>query len=276
MVVRRKYKSRVAPAVADEPVAAAPASPVAPGAMNRADGANPLQRAHEALQHAENLQRQRQHRQNIGLAEPQRSEAELRAIDQFVESIPNLSDHQRRFLRSHPTLMTSPYDQLMAHAITLAKHAGIEPDTDAMDRAILVGVQRDLEHHRALSALTSSAARPTPQNAAPHVGVDQHVADLNTEAAQHMVGNQQPAPSAPPLPKRRSMPMSAPVSRDYVSVSGRPALDNHLTAEERQIARNSFGDPHMSDAEKELLYMRNRNKYRAAKADGSYSDQGRG
>ena len=70
--------------------------------------------------------------------------------------------------------------------------------------------------------------------------------------------------------------MSAPVSRDYVSVSGRPHESNTLTADERQIARNSFGDPHMSDAEKELIYLKNRNRYRAAKADGSYSDQGRG
>jgi hypothetical protein len=275
MVVRRKYKSRVAPTVADEPVAAAPAPPDAPGPATDADDANPFQHALEAQQHAEALQHQHQHRQSIGLAEPARSEAELRAIDQFVESIPNISDHQRRFLRSHPTLMTSPYDQLMAHAITLAKHAGIEPDTDAMDRAILVGVQRDLEHHRALSALTSSAGRPTPQNAALHEDIDQHVTDLQAEAEQHMAEHR-PAPSAPPLPKRRSMPMSAPVSRDYVSVSGRPRESNTLTADERQIAHNSFSDPRMSNEQKEYLYLKNRQKLHRMRDSGEYSEQGRG
>ena len=153
MVTRRKYRARPDPPdQTNVGVVPAQGPPVAPGPATDADGASPFQRAHEALQHAEALQQQHRHRQQIGLAEPARSEAELRAIDQFVESIPNISDHQRRFLRSHPTLMTSPYDELMGHAILVARHAGIKPDTDAMDRAILVGVQRDLEHHRALSA----------------------------------------------------------------------------------------------------------------------------
>jgi hypothetical protein len=276
MVTRRKYKSRVAPAVADEPVTAAPASPDAPGAMNGADDANPFLRAHEALQHAESLQRQHQHRQSIGLAEPARSEAELRAIDQFVESIPNLSAHQRRFLRSHPTLMTSPYDDLMRHAILVARHAGIADDTPQMDHAILAGVARDIEHHRHLQALTSADARPTPQNAAMHADIDQHVADLESEAEQHMAAHR-PAPVAPPPPpKRRTMPMSAPVSRDFVSVTGRPRQDNTLTADERQIAHNSFSDPHMSNEQKEYLYLKNRQKLHRMRESGEYSEQGRG
>jgi len=275
LTVRRKYKSRVAPVVADEPVAAAPASPVASAATDNGDGANPLQRALEAQAHAESLQRQHQHRQNIGLAEPARSEAELRAIDQFVESIPNISDHQRRFLKAHPSLMKEPYRDLVPHAITVARHAGIADDTPQMDAAILSGVARDIEHHRALSSLTSASARPTPENA----DIDQHVAALDGEAGVHFAAHQaehRPAPVAPPPPPRRSMPMTAPVSRAVQSVSGRPALDNHLTAEERQIAHNSFSDPSMSNAQKELMYLRNRQKLHRMREDGSYSEQGRG
>jgi hypothetical protein len=274
MVVRRKYKSRVAPALAEEAVAAAPAPPVAPGPVTDGDGASPLQRALEAQQHAESLQQQHTHRQHIGLPEPPVSPAERQAIDAYVDGVPNLTDHQKRFLKSHPTLLREPYTDLVQHAVMVARHAGIADDTPQMDNAILAGVARDIEHHRHLSQLTSASARPTPENAQMHHDVNRHAADLQAEAEQHLAEHQ-PAPSAPPLPpKRKSLPMSAPVSRDYPSVTGRPHESNTLSPAERDIARNSFGDPNMSNHEKELLYLRNRNKYRQAKADGSYSSQG--
>jgi hypothetical protein len=72
--------------------------------------------------------------------------------------------------------------------------------------------------------------------------------------------------------------MSAPVSRDAPAVSGHRQAPgwNTLTAAEREIAHNSFGDPNMSNEQKELLYLRNRQKYQKMRADGSYSDQGHG
>jgi hypothetical protein len=271
MVVRRKYKSRPDPVVTDEPVAAAQAPPVAPGP---AGDVSPLQQAIAAQAHAESLQQQHAHRQQIGLPEPPISPPERQAIDQHVDAIPNLTDHQKRFLKAHPSLMKSPYVDLMRHAIMVARHAGIADDTPQMDAAILSGVARDIEHHRHLSQLTSASARPTPENAQMHDDASQAAVELAREAEQHLAEHQ-PAPSAPPpSPPRRSYPVSAPVSRDAPEVSGRPALNNHLTAEERLIARNSFSDPNMSNHEKELLYLRNRNKYRQAKADGSYSSQG--
>lgn len=51
------------------------------------------------------------------------------------------------------------------------------------------------------------------------------------------------------------------------------SADNTLSAEERDIARRSFSDPNMTNAQKEYLYLQNRNRYRAMKADGSYSGQ---
>ena len=69
--------------------------------------------------------------------------------------------------------------------------------------------------------------------------------------------------------------MSAPVTRNIPSATGRrPEGSNRLSAEEADIARRSFGDPNMTVAQKELLYLRNREKYRQMKADGRYSDQG--
>jgi hypothetical protein len=274
MVVRRKYKA--APVVADEPLAAAPAPPAAPGP---AGDVSPLQQAIAAQAHAEALQHQHMQRAQVGLPEPPISPAERQAIDQYVDSIPNLTDHQKRFLKAHPSLMKEPYVGLVPHAVMVARHAGIADDADAMDHAILAGVVRDIEHHRHLQALTSASVRPTPENAQMHEDTSQAADELAREAEMHMAEHP-PAPSAPPPPplppKRKSMPMSAPVSRDYPSTSGRPHESNTLSPAEREIARNSFGDPNMSNAERELLYLRNRNKYRQAKADGSYSSQGNG
>ena len=88
------------------------------------------------------------------------------------------------------------------------------------------------------------------------------------------------APAAAPAPaaqQRRSLPMSAPVSRNIPSASGRRPDNNTLSPEERDIARRSFidhpGQPNLTDAQ---IYWRNREKYRRMKADGSYSDQGGG
>ncbi len=68
--------------------------------------------------------------------------------------------------------------------------------------------------------------------------------------------------------------MSAPVSRHVPGNSGyRAPQNNHLTAEEVAIARNSFTDHNMSNAEKELMYLRNREKLKAKRADGSYSER---
>ena len=71
--------------------------------------------------------------------------------------------------------------------------------------------------------------------------------------------------------------MTAPVSRDAPMVGGgqrQPSGWNTLSAAERQIAHNSFTDPMMSNQQKELLYLRNRQKLHSMRADGSYSEQG--
>jgi hypothetical protein len=50
-----------------------------------------------------------------------------------------------------------------------------------------------------------------------------------------------------------------------------------LTEEERQIARASIVDrpdmPPLTNAQKEYLYWKNREKYRGMVADGTYSEQ---
>lgn len=85
-----------------------------------------------------------------------------------------------------------------------------------------------------------------------------------------------PAPSPEPQPQpqnqRRSIPMTAPVSRDVPTPSGQRAASSKitLTAEERQIARTSFTDDNMTNEQKELLYARNKAKLIKMRANGEY------
>jgi hypothetical protein len=105
--------------------------------------------------------------------------------------------------------LTEPYHHSMRHAYHLALNAGVPDDSPEMDHAILQGVARDIEHHRALSALTSADSRPTAQNHQTHQDAHQAADELAREAEMHLAA-EQPVPAAAP-PQRRSIPVSAPV-----------------------------------------------------------------
>jgi len=81
------------------------------------------------------------------------------------------------------------------------------------------------------------------------------------------------APATPSAqPQRRSIPMSAPVSRDAPTYSGqKPASTTMtLTEEERRIARTSYSAPDMTDAQKEYAYAKNKQKLQRLRANGEY------
>ena len=121
MATRRKYKARAGHVPADVNVAAAPAPapPIAPAPAPKGVGASPLQRALEAQRHAEALQHQHGLRQ-AGLAEPPIDATTRQAVDAHIDAIPGLTDHKKRFLKSHPSLLQAPYLQLMQHAYMVA------------------------------------------------------------------------------------------------------------------------------------------------------------
>lgn len=81
-------------------------------------------------------------------------------------------------------------------------------------------------------------------------------------------------PQAAPQPQRRSMPVSAPVSRDVPTATGARPGSVTLTEEERKIARISILDrpdmPNMTNEQKEYLYAQNKRKLHAMRANGSY------
>jgi hypothetical protein len=269
---RRRYKSDPpAVNVAVAPAPAPPAAPDMPAGPSPGVEDNPLQRALEAQQHAESLQHQHAQRQRIGLPEPELDPQRRQHVEAHIDSM-GLSAHKARFLKSHPSLLSPPYNRSMANAYHLALHAGVADDTVAMDHAILAGVSRDIEHHRALSQLTAADARPTPENHAMHHDVSESADALMREAEAHLA-EYQPEPAASPPAKRRSIPMSAPVSRDIPGASGqRIDNGNTLRADERQIARVSF--PHLSPPQAEYAYLQNKKRMMAMKADGRIQGDG--
>jgi hypothetical protein len=79
---------------------------------------------------------------------------------------------------------------------------------------------------------------------------------------------------AAPEPQRqtqRSMPVSAPVSRDVPGPSGQRTTNRiTLSPEERDIARKSFTATDMTDEQKERLYAMNKQKLHKLRANGEY------
>jgi hypothetical protein len=111
-----------------------------------------------------------------------------------------------------------------------------------------------------------------------HMGTPRYL-----EALEGQLGlRQAPSPTTPdppPQPQKRSMPVSAPVSRDVPTPTGQRQSSNKmtLTPEEVAIARASIVDrPDMApltNAQKEYIYAQNKRKYQQMKANGSYSEQ---
>jgi hypothetical protein len=73
-------------------------------------------------------------------------------------------------------------------------------------------------------------------------------------------------------PQRRSMPVSAPVSRDVPTASGQRQSSSKITLspDEVAIARSSFTASDMTNAQKELLYAQNKRKLQTMRANGQY------
>jgi hypothetical protein len=119
---------------------------------------------------------------------------------------------------------------------------GIADDTPGMTEAILSGLKREREHA--------------------------------VEQARAVV--EAPAPAAP---RRPSVRVSAPVSREAPMPSGKRREDTTvtLTPEDVDMAHRSFVDrpdmPRMSNAEKEYSYWLQKKRYLGMKASGEYSEQ---
>jgi hypothetical protein len=131
-----------------------------------------------------------------------------------------------------------------------------------------------LEHRRKLREAPPAETDPRPvydrKATAGAWALEREAEELQRE---DMWAQREPTP---PPAKRRSIPYTAPVSRDVPSVStGRPAsLGNTVTLSpaEREIARKSFTDPSMSDEAKERSYAMQKLRMLCLRADGTLNE----
>lgn len=280
MATRRKYRQplrfrdggavplaeQVDPPTVDDapPALAAEPEPIAAAIAPEPEHAasledNALWRAAQAAQRAEELAR-----------DP--FAARRAEIDRHVDNLQGLTEHKRRFLKSHPEVLLDPVlGQTMSRVYDQSLSAGIVDDTPDMDRALIEGMQREIMAQRLQVAQRDPDVERLDREAATIR------ADMGMGLPPPLPLAPPPAPAAP-MP-RRNIPMSAPVSRDIPSATGgriaRDARSVTLTPAEREIARNSFSDPRMTNAEKELLYAQNKLKLRRMRADGSYPERER-
>jgi hypothetical protein len=84
-----------------------------------------------------------------------------------------------------------------------------------------------------------------------------------------------PEPALAPTPARRSIPLSAPVSRDVPTASGRRMSEIGnitLSPAEREIARNSFAAPDLTNEQKERMYAEAKHRMLAMREAGTLNE----
>ena len=260
MVTRRKYRTPAAPAapvVADEPVAAAPASSVAPGPA--ADGRCQLAKAlagPAARRGASTAACSIGSRSVAGTG----GRCEQRAmVDQHVDGIPPFRSLGDGFYGASDVDDGAVPASMMFATTVRSPAAGIADNTVADGRGDPLALaaaehpppsQQLSQHPRTADVgerCDASGRRPGRRRSGTR-------GEATYGRAPARAGRAAP----PPSPKRRSMPMSAPVSRDYVGVSGRPFESNSLSRDERDIARSSF--PHLPAPEAEYEYLKNKRR----------------
>ncbi|RXH15223.1 hypothetical protein [Bradyrhizobium guangzhouense] len=234
---------------------------------------DPLRKALEGQRQAEELQRQQAQ--------------EPLTVAQYVDSLPGLTDHKRQFLKANPEMLNGERRDVMSQAYMEAMQAGFQDDTPELDRFLVDTVRAEMTaRHQRLAEAARAAMKPPPRL---HTeSVEQVAAQLDAEIAAYraidQVNASTPAALAAHLPlpvqssRSQRMPLTAPVSRDAPTLSGQRAASSGmtLTPEERFIARNSFTDPSMTDAQKEKLYATQKARLAALRSKGLYPERERG
>ncbi|MGJ4928612.1 hypothetical protein ACQR1I_14195 [Bradyrhizobium sp. HKCCYLS2038] len=232
------------------PPGAAPQPPAEAGTS--AESADPLKEALQAQRHAEEMARQ-----------PPPS------ITEQIDRIPGISEFKRDTLRQYPRLMDPTIAPLASRHYAAALADGVEDDTEAMKSRILGGVTADLD---LIERTRTAPLRTDPASSATAAPISE------PRSPVHSSPQAAPPQLRPTTATRRSVPISAPVSRGVPSASGRQESGLiTLSAEERQIARNSFGAVsglYLSDDEKERMYAANKRRYLSMLASGQYGGQG--
>lgn len=167
------------------------------------------------------------------------------------------------------------------HQAALAE--GIADNSPEMRDYILGGIQREVQeqHKLAVQNLQTRGPALMPREPMAKMPDNSVVLPEPTIISSNRTNNPEP-----PAPRKSSIPFTAPPSRDVPSMGGGKRQRDRgmtLSPEERLIARNAIVDrpdmPPMSNAEKELLYARNKKRLLEMRASGEYrqtTEQGGG
>ncbi len=233
---------------------------------------NAVARAVAGMLQAENMQRQ-------AAAPPPPSHEDI--ISRMA-----ISEAKKQFLRQRPEMLRPDYAEITREAHGAGLEFGLIDDSPEMFDYLAATVTNEMQARRQRLADAARAAAdvmvmPPPRAVDPIVDLDAEAsaiqsAHVASESAADVLASRLPQPE--PTPRSSRMPMTAPVSRgDVPSLSGdRRRPDMTLSPEERAIARNSFTDPNMSNAQKESLYLQNRIKLQRMRQAGLYPERERG
>jgi hypothetical protein len=190
-------------------------------------------------------------------------------LAQQIEQMP-VDDRVKTFLKRHPHVLAPQNADAVAWHHHLAQRAGIEDGSDEMHQRILDGIAQEHELIRQRRAEMAERAMPTASappitrpaaagamaeqlgREASAIGMTMNAAASTPEAvAENM-------PEVEPAPRKKSIPMSAPASRNVPSYSGKGDSPRSmtLTAEERGIARNSYHWMGPEAAEREYAHQK--------------------
>jgi hypothetical protein len=190
-------------------------------------------------------------------AERLQAAAAAQATQQQRQPVPELSARRIAFIQEHPELSAPENHEAVMGYLRQAERIGIKNEAE-VDNYVLRGLH--------FEQLQREPERQEPEAAPSYAEPPQA---------------RQEAVSAPRSEPRRSMPMTAPVSRnESPSYSGKRTSSRgemRLTEEERKIARDSIPDrpgaPRLTNAQKEYEYAKNKARYEEMKRNGTYSEQ---
>jgi hypothetical protein len=205
------------------------------------------------------------------------------SVEEHIERLP-VSEFKKSFLRQNPMMLHPEIVPIAARAYQRARSAGIADDSEQLNAAMLDGVRQEIEGRQkrmvqsAQDAVTAMPPMPEPEPAEIEKAVDlldrQSDAIRNVMSAEDAVSTEVPPIAAPPT--RRSLPISAPVSRDIPTEGGRRMSEQrtvHLSAEERALSHSSYS--WLTKREAEMEYAKQKLRLAEMRRRGEYPERER-
>jgi hypothetical protein len=190
------------------------------------------------------------------------------SVEQHIASLP-ISDFKKDFLRQNPMMLHPEIAPLASRVYQDLRRRGIADDSQELNAAMLAGVMQQIDGQR------QGHAPPPPvtheaQMDRHDVEAEQAAAELERQAEALRIPR---APEILPPPSRRSLPISAPVSRDIPTAGGQRFSQSStvtLSKEEREVAHGAYHWLSKGEAERE--YALHKSRMLKARADGTLNE----